>query len=641
MRALDVLTVRLERDGDVLRRSYFAPRAGHLENYDSESSWAGFDDALHFGDFVGLEGLAALLDEGSGEPLKTYLMGKKLVTVGEVLFRVLFGEKKDWAPLFRAVHQLERRGPEPTPVVRGLRLRILSRDPLLAGLPWRLTAWQGRWLMDLVPVPGQSWTFETVVEEELGGVVELPVPCKILVVAPRWKPAGTEEHLDALRTVWRDVSEQYEDRNHLLVVEDREGLQQALRAMQPQILYYYGHGGDERGQPSLLLGGEGANRDPLPLADLRGMFAGTPPSLVFLNACQLGAGEWQNAGRQLIPPVPFVCANRTLAFSKYATQLATSFFQRLLKEGKDPVAALHHLPREVSTRDFQWATMVAWTSYRQWAVRPEARQRLHRRPGDRLDRDYQRALARKHVDELRKSPNRRVEVFISCGFEGSLIDRLGDQLYDYLRHQEIRITWRQRDPEDPNPLVFESDRLQEELEIWLGNQEVGLKHALSAEVPSRGKIHVLGLDWGVFGPRRRLHPSIDDLAEWLCFCADVLAPNCPDDLRIVCHLALEVSLGEEEALEDEIEELADQHLSDAFRCTVLPILDDVKLRDIRNYLADRANTNCPATLAREVARLIYAKTEGHYQETVALIDEGEKGWNQFYRKLKKEAKANE
>jgi hypothetical protein len=641
MRALEVLTVRLEREGDVLRRSYFAPGLGHLERYDSVGSWSGFDEELRFGEHVGLEGLACLLDQGGEESLETHLMRKDLAKVGEVLFRVLFGDPEDWIPLLRAAHQLDAGAADPTPVYRGLRLRILSEDALLANLPWRLSAWKGRWLMDLVPPPGMPWTFESVVEEPMGRVVELPGPCKILVVAPRWQQARTEEHLEALRTVLKDVSKHYEDENHLLVVEDRQGVEKALRAMQPQILYYYGHGDTAAGQPALLLGRKGESADPLPLADLRGMLATPPPDLVFLNACQLGSGGWQGAGRQLVPPMPFVCANATSAFARYATQLATNFFQRLLKEGRDPVAALHHLPRQVSTADFQWATAGAWTAYRQWVTRLETGQRLHRRPGDRLDRDYQRALARKHVDELRRSPNRRVEVFVSCGFEGSLIDRLGEQLYDYLRHQEIRITWRRRDPEDPNPLVFEPGRLQEELEIWLGNQEMGLTHALGAEVPSRGKIHVLGLDWGVFGPRHRQQPSVDEIAEWICFCTDVLAPNCPDDLRIVCHLAMEISLGEEQTLEDEIEELADQHLSDAFRCTFLPILEDVKLRDIRNYLADRANTNCPAPLAREMARLIFAKAKGNYQETVKLIDEGEKGWNQFYRKLKKEAETHE
>jgi hypothetical protein len=119
MPAVEVLTVRLEREGDVLRRSYSVPGFGHLKQHNSFGSWSDLDQKLQFGELVGLEGLAALLDEGGAENLSKYLLGEDLVAVGEVLFQVLFGKPEKWKPLLREAHQSDI---DPTPAYRGLRI---------------------------------------------------------------------------------------------------------------------------------------------------------------------------------------------------------------------------------------------------------------------------------------------------------------------------------------------------------------------------------------------------------------------------------------------------------------------------------------------------------------------------------------
>ena len=635
MTNLESVTVRLERTNGLLHRSYYFPDYGHLSKYDHVCTWSQFATDFAFDGQRGLDALASLLDRGGEEALEKHLMGKKLVTVGEALFEVLFGGSAEWTPLLRAAFKVQPDDADPSPTFQGLRVRIWAEDPVLANLPWRSTAWQGRWLMNALPGGTPGWIFETVVGDRPRRPVNLPGPCKILVVAPQCIEAETDQHLDELRRTLEDISEQYKDETHLRIVEGRGDLETALRGMRPHVVYYYGHGGSVNEQPCLLLGGVGESPVPLPMQDLRILLEGHPPLAVFLNACKLGAGGWQCAGRQLLPPVRFVCANRTTAFSRYSTQMACHFFQRFLGEGRDPVVSLHALPGTVSTTDFQWATATVWSDYPQWVTRLEQGKRLHRKPGQRLDRDSQRALARKHVDELTASPNRRVEAFVTYGSEGALVHRFGDQLHDYLHKNKIRIKWKNRDPEDADPVVFEPIHLEEDLRIWLGDPEAPLQHIFNLQVPSRDNVHVLALNWGTYGGENRQGvPTWDELGDWLAFCAD-LANHCPDDLRLVCHLSLEISVDEHSTYEEKIEDLADRLDHDQFRCTLLPVLDDVKRRDIRNYLADRSNTNCPPSLVPDVSRLIFDKTKGRYEETVALIEEGEDGWSRLHHKLQR------
>ena len=62
-----------------------------------------------------------------------------------------------------------------------LRIRVWTDDPVLLGLPWRLTTWKGLRLVDMNP----GWTFEVTATEPKDRTVEFHSLSSVLVVAPR------------------------------------------------------------------------------------------------------------------------------------------------------------------------------------------------------------------------------------------------------------------------------------------------------------------------------------------------------------------------------------------------------------------------------------------------------------------------
>lgn len=629
------LTVRLRRDGGTLRRAYCHPPYGHRPELDSSAPWDSFAGEIEFQGLTGPEAVTRLLDRGNAGELATHLTRGGLVAVGELLFALLFGAEEQWEPVLRGVFKAPS-GPRPNPPRYPVRLRVLADDPLLAGLPWRITAWRGRWLLD------SGWTFEAVANEEPRGHVEVRAPARVLAITPRaGEPLDTAAHFDDLRETLLKISEHYGDEGFLARVEIREDLVAAFRGMRPQVVYYYGHGAVDGGQAVLLLGKEGAAQDPWAMADFRRLLAEAPPDIVYLNACKAGAAGWLSAGHQLTPEVPCVVAHRTTAWTVEAGRCARRWFDDFLGGGLDPVEALHQLPAGGSTRDFEWATPIVWTSFESWRTHREIARRPRREPGLRLDRQTQRGMALNHVYELIASEARRVEAMVVYGAKGALVEQFGNQLRDYLESRQLCLSW--LPPRDPKTLEVTFDRLEEHLGLWLERRDFeSLRMLLRRQAPPRGvspSTPVLCLDWGVFGTAGR-PLSEEHLGDWLLFASDVLARHCPPEIRLVSYLALELPEAEHGPLEETVEELRAEIRSQQFRCSLLPALADVTLVDLLDYLEDPTNTHCPASLGREAARCIFRHTRGRYEETVQLIARGEdEGWNRLVRELRREKKA--
>ncbi len=625
------LTVRLSRDGDTLRRAYSHPPYGQRPELDSSAPWESLGRQVEFQGRAGPEALEGLLDRGLETELEVHFTGARLAEVGHLLFALLFGKQEEWGPLLRGLFQ-EPDGPQPNPPRHPVRVRVLCDDPLLAGLPWRITAWQGKWLMD------SGWTFEAVTGEQAERHVELRAPCKVLMIAPRCgQPLDTDDHyLDLKETLLR-FSSHYEDENYLGRVETRWQLADALRGMRPQLLYYYGHGAVDGGQACLVLGEENAGPQLLTMNDLWRMLRETPPAAAYLNACMSGAAGWHSAGRQLIPEVACVVANRTTVWTGEAGETATGWLARLLGEGLDPVVALHRLPDEASTRGFEWAAAVAWTSFQSWQTHREIGPVPLHEPGLRLDRDIPRSVAHKHVTELIDSPARRVEAMLVYGTADSLVGRFSGQLRDYLERRRVCLAWLCQDVEPAAGVRFGEKDLEELLGLWLGRQRLeGLETLLRRRAPARGvsgSTPVLFLDWGVFRSADRPALKSAEIREWLLFCTDVLGRHCPPDIRVISYLAMEVAERNHRRLRKKMEHFRTEIRSQKFRCSHLPALGDVPFSELLDYLEEPANTRCPQTRAREAAKLIYGRTDGRYEETVELIRRGEQSWNRLLREL--------
>ena len=73
---------------------------------------------------------------------------------------------------------------------------------------------------------------------------------------------------------------------------------------------------------------------------------------------------------------------------------------------------------------------------------------------------------------------------------------------------------------------------------------------------------------------------------------------------------------------------------DRFVCSLLESLRPIRQHELQKYLSDPEH--CDPALVAEATKLIFARTKGSYEETVALLKEGQqKGWNRLLHKLRK------
>src|SRR5262249_40006422 len=128
---------------------------------------------------IGLDAVAKLLDRGDGNELLAQLSQSRLTDVGEILYRVLLGPEATEEAVLREAFD-EPDGARPSPILDALRVRVVTTDPLLMGMPWRLTSWQGRRLIE----PPLSWTFEVSAVLDPRLPVRFPRPARLLVLAP-------------------------------------------------------------------------------------------------------------------------------------------------------------------------------------------------------------------------------------------------------------------------------------------------------------------------------------------------------------------------------------------------------------------------------------------------------------------------
>lgn len=218
------LTVRLERRDDVLEVHY------HLQGTDAIAS------AVRPWKEIAAEvaPIALALDRGGDFSIPA--------SWGASLARVLFGPDSQWRPVLRALFGIPEPAAQPTPVRGPARLRVCTEDPLLAGLPWRLTSWNGRVLAEMSP----GWIFEVSRTVDPTADMTTTAPCNVLVVAPA---AASEAgklhdpmHPKAIAEVLGSVWPTGRDPGYLHVVRTRRALATALDGMHPHVVYVYATG---------------------------------------------------------------------------------------------------------------------------------------------------------------------------------------------------------------------------------------------------------------------------------------------------------------------------------------------------------------------------------------------------------------
>ncbi|WP_437566128.1 hypothetical protein [Sorangium sp. So ce542] len=621
------LTIDLARRDHDLVRTYVVAAQGEVATHASPFDSVGA--SYRAGGACGLAALHGVLARGDRAEIEASLTGGELDRAGAALFEALFGAGEQWVPVLRAAFRQPEPRPRPDPCRYPLRVRICTRDPLLQGLPWRAAMWTGRLLLD------EAWTFEVCCDLDPEHAVDFLAPGSILVIAPDFvgmAPIGTAAHLRDLGQVFEGLSPGHTTSPHFRVARTPAQIEHALRGMRPDIVYFYGHGAVVNDQLALYLG-EG-RPEPVLLRDLARLLRECPPRVVFFNGCQTGQAGWHSAGAQLLPDVPLVIANATTAWSKSASRFAVQWFGAWLREGLDPVAALHQLGGSASTEGFAWITPVVHSHYRHFTtVRSSAATRLPYFPADWLDREEQRSRVFGYISDLARDPRRRVIAAIAYGPPGNSLERLPDQIIArvesdagerlHIRHIALRF------PEQ-RALQDLAANLAHGLKLQLRHETTApLQHVLRAHAPRRigDAVPILWLDWGVFGepPLRQPELSPEHVTEWLKFVRNEIASSCPDELRVISTIGLEMESSKIPRLSARLSAFeADANFRNAkFRVRTIPPLKDVELSDVLDYLE---HVDCPAELTHELARLIQRATKGRYEETVRLLKKGPPAW---------------
>lgn len=530
------------------------------------------------------------------------------------LFALLFGAETEWEPVFRRLFQRSDPQPRPNPIFAPVRVRIRTEEPLLLALPWSLTTWNHYRLSE------QGWTFTTTGVLDPTEDCATSTPCPALIVAPA---SGTPDphHPQAISETLRQICPTGRHADHVRTIRTRAELERALCGMRPHLVYVYAVGSRINNQSGLLL-----DDGWLSLSELAGWFGQYPlhPAVVFLNATGL-SDAGLTPGQVLGGSVPLVIWRRVAEWEADAASPVTKWLYSWLQKGKDPIVALQSVDPS--------ANLAAHSRYRSWrtTVQPiTLRERLARLV---LDRDEQKALVGKHLQEL--NDNQRIMALVPYAAPGNLLDALPEQLQHYLEEVNLAaISWKR--------LQFPEfrDNLQQDLEAELKLQlradpNEPVEHLLRRHAPrvvGLGKRAVLWLNWGIFGEgsdrQKPLRPK--QLEQWLQFCSDFFSRNCPTDLRIVCYAAIELAEAKHPHLANRLEQCLEQpwcSRPEFWLSPPLPPLGKVSKFHLRHLL--RSYSHCDPSIRLEVAQRLIAETGGDFEPLVKLIEGAEEGGSWF------------
>lgn len=558
-----------------------------------------------------LDGVVAALAKGDFEGIAHHINGTGRRVVGDALYRLLFPDDGVASALFRELSGSFAQGPV-NPLRCGLRVCVEGPSNL-AGLPWRLTAWNDRPLV----LPPSSWTFELTLPDTRPPSPELARPAVLLLVAPNNGPPEGPQHVRLVQARLAQSQPAYHSDAFVRFASTRDELQRELQ-QGPQVVYYFGHGTLHRGAPALLLDGD-AGPVRVTAADVLSWTGGASPRAMFFNGCGTGDGGWASLGHQLVAQVPAVLTQLTSAWSAPAAEIGLSWLVRLLVHDLAPVEAIHHAPEETQMGEPHWWTTTVHAAYDGWRRRGNEEQHVwhDERPiADRLDRLPQRERLRFRLDELLK-PSRRVLAAVGVGARDPDMhpERLGELLHGDLateRCEQIVLNrCRVELPDVRNPAAR--------------TMESAIRHALDAPPNARladflqhraprggdGRVPVLWLDFGTLGEGRgSLKPG--EITAWLGVCDSVLAASCPDTMRVIAFLCVDVK--NPAAVERDVVDYATD-CGARIICAALPPLGHVKYEELNDLMRSPAGPGCPEGLRRKATRALFERCSEKGRET--------------------------
>lgn len=622
---LRTLNISLSLEQRQLVRRYSTPRSA--ERQAAPVDWDRFEGKVR-----------ELQDSLDGVGRRTAAESIHASEIGELLFELLFGTPDDLRSLFRWVANTPDGQPDPRPIAMRVRVRIITSVAQLLLLPWRLTRWNSNLLLD------HGWTFEATDLPDTTVSRTTTTPFSIVAVQlsrTANEAQRAQQHFDGMKTMlkrfWPDVEEQ----GLFRTVHTISQLRNALNGANNELIYFFGRKEVADNQCQLIVG-DGVNSESLSLQRLQRMLGELhePPRVVYLNTEFHGDHRvpWTKltTPEQLLTGASALIWRRLPSFADDSTLLASDWLRTWADEGQDPLSALHslHLRYPGST---EASSLLIVTRVREWTTRAATRGVVDAgKIKLQLDRVQQKAQTVHHVREIGSSPVRRVLALVGYGApsksKGVAVEHLADQLVARLDSDAAELQVVHKRVQFPQ---IGSDSLREielafSASLGIDPQE-NLRQLLrrTAPRPTRTGVvrTVLWLNWGVSGINDKPAWTQTQIEQWARFCAETLAPACPEDVRLVAFMAMNLANADEgKTISKQVNALRSKAWSQqaVFQLRVLPQLEAISEDDLVEFLEDPRYSNCPAYLRHEVASLVIARTGGDFDDVVKLLVQGER-----------------
>ena len=546
------------------------------------------------------------------------------------LGQIVLGPTSEWGALLRTVYDTDAAA---RPIYGPVRVTVATDDDRLAALPWR-------WATDFddKPLTDHGWCFELSTDARHPPLVALHVPAPVVVLGP------PGDRTESQRRAITDIIESTPGGDRLgglglggpgldaaVAARDLKTFAAHLADRPGAIAYVIADTRRDEAGVQIDLGPQSCTFDAL-----AGVFARRPPKLCVLDLYGLPSSQLVGPARALHRRVPLVVV-RPNAEPPGAWH---AWLRTTLTTETDPVEAL---ARQSPPGAFAYAAFDVWQTVAQALDSKLDAART------RLDRSNPRHITYGLVSELCQSADRRILVLVALGAAGNRVEDLADNLIDYLEPELEGVACIGK-LAVPLPADRTADRMMEKLRERLDVQRYGnLSQQLGRRAPRGAGIvdgrPTLFIDWGTCGAgsapgRQPLLPPVDldELEAWIELCGEQLVSFCPDDMRLVCYLGIQVRAEWHADVVADLDAVVNARAvftEGPVRFAHLPPLGDVQSLDIANFLDLRDNSSCPRDLAAEMTRLLRSETDGRFDAVVELIERAEAGsWYALYRDLR-------
>ncbi|NUN15978.1 MAG: hypothetical protein HUU55_20315 [Myxococcales bacterium] len=581
-----------------------------------------------------LTGLSALLHhlaQGEAALAKGPLTPK---IVGQMLFQLLFGDKSDHQPVLATLFA-DPAGTPTSPNRGPVRCRLVTTDPDLMRLPWRLLVWNDTFL-----TLDQGWSVELFDPRDAQTNVELSGPPRVLLIVSDPDGAlGGDQHIAGWKSLFSTLSPKFSETPHawLRFARTQTELDRLLKhgRIQPEVVYYFGYCSSHGAQanPVLHLGMGGGGQGEVRLQEI---IDSLPPSvrLLYLNGfCRNHAG---------LPPVctagavPCVVYPTVSTHPHRAADAALQWFGAMVRHAADPVTALSLIPRNLRTTATE--ALSVRTAYRSWTTGETLTVDYRGNAENHLDRDDQRTKLNHHVGGLIKSPEQTMELFVAYGDEHQHMAGLGSLLFRYVeteRDPVALIRYRRLLFPNKTERTGAVDALTHRLTgMFSGDTAAGAIHHVFDKVATvPGKRFVVFLDWGVHGEAETDKLTLDELEALWTWHTQVLASSLtPKEIAVVALLTFERPGPSHVRFRTALDTLRQKSGVQSTRCpiTILDPLASVDEDHVTRFLSNNQWSGCGSTRAPRAAAVILRRTGGVFKKACEEIDHAETiGWDSY------------